>query len=118
MRYLIAVLITFFFVDKSIGQNEISWKGNVKQESENIYVINFEAKLAKGWHLYSQQEAEDPDAISPTPTEFTFNSTPETYELIGETKEPEGIEKYDNIFEMDVKSVSYTHLTLPTNREV
>ncbi len=102
MRYFLLV-VTLFYSIQTISQNEINWKGSVDKGDDETYVLKFEAVLEKGWHLYSQQEAEDPEAIAPTPTEFTFNATPDTYELLGETEEPEGIEKYDNIFEMDVK---------------
>ena len=34
---------------------------------------------------------------------FTFFPKPDSYELIGSTNEPQGIEKFDPIFEMDVK---------------
>ncbi|WP_025739692.1 protein-disulfide reductase DsbD family protein [Aquimarina pacifica] len=102
MRYFF-ILITLLYSVSVISQNEITWTGSVEKGTEEMYILKFEAVLAEGWHLYSQQEAEDPEAIAPTPTEFTFNASPETYELIGETQEPVGIEKYDNIFEMDVK---------------
>ncbi|GAA0727528.1 thioredoxin family protein [Aquimarina litoralis] len=80
----------------------IKWKSSVEQESKNIYVLQFEAKLDKGWHIYSQKEVETDD-IAPTATEFTFYNEEKKYELIGETTEPEGIQKYDKVFEMEIK---------------
>ncbi len=104
MRYYLLLLTTFLFSVTLFSQtlDPISWKANIEKETEDTYILYFKATLDKGWHLYSQKEAET-DEIAPTPTEFTFNTTPETYILVGETVEPKGIEKYDNIFEMDVK---------------
>lgn len=104
MRYLILFLTTLLFSTTIFSQtlDPVKWKANVEKQTEGTYVLYFEATLDKGWHLYSQNEAEG-DEIAPTPTEFTFNNTPQTYTLVGETNEPSGIEKYDNIFEMDVK---------------
>ncbi len=103
MRYVL-LLTTFLFSTALFSQtlDPIKWKANVEKESDDIYILYFEATLDKGWHLYSQNEA-DTDEIAPTPTEFTYNNTDQTYTLLGETFEPKGIEKYDNIFEMDVK---------------
>ncbi|MDY8138200.1 protein-disulfide reductase DsbD family protein [Aquimarina sp. 2201CG5-10] len=104
MRYFILLLTTLLFSNTLFSQafDPVKWDASVEKESEDIYVLYFKATLDKGWHLYSQNEA-DTDEIAPTPTEFTYNNTSETYELIGETFEPKGIEKFDNIFEMDVK---------------
>ncbi len=103
MRYFL-LLITLLFSSSIFSQtlDPIKWKANVEKESDDSYVLYFKATLDKGWHLYSQHEAET-DEIAPTPTEFTYNNTDDTYTLVGETIEPKGIEKYDNIFEMDVK---------------
>ncbi|WP_103071406.1 protein-disulfide reductase DsbD family protein [Aquimarina sediminis] len=105
MRYYILLLTTVLFSTSLFSQtlDPIKWKASVEKEGENEFVLYFEATLDKGWHLYSQNES-DSDEIAPMPTEFTYNNTPETYILVGETIEPKGIEKYDNIFEMNVKS--------------
>ncbi len=104
MRYFLLILTTVLFSTSLFSQtlDPVKWDAKVKKESEDVYTLYFTATLDKGWHLYSQNEA-DTDEIAPTPTEFTFNTTDATYALEGETIEPKGIEKYDNIFEMDVK---------------
>ncbi|WP_103866331.1 thioredoxin family protein [Aquimarina sp. I32.4] len=104
MRYFILLLTTILFSNSLFSQtlDPVKWKASVQNETEDVYTLSFEATLDKGWHLYSQKEAQG-DEIAPTPTEFTYNTTPETYILIGETIEPKGIEKFDNIFEMNVK---------------
>ncbi len=104
MRYFLLFITTVLFSTISLSQTlePIKWQATIEKETEDSYILKFNAKLDKGWHLYSQKEAETDD-IAPTPTEFSFNNTPETYTLVGETIEPAGIEKYDNIFEMEVK---------------
>ncbi len=104
MRNLISILALILVSLASFSQplDPIKWSSSIEKESENVYILYFKATLDSGWHLYSQNEAEG-DEIAPTPTEFTFNSTSDSYELIGETIEPKGIEKFDPIFEMDVK---------------
>ncbi len=104
MRYYLLSLLALVFTSTLFSQtlDPIKWEASIEKEAEDVFILTFEAKLDKGWHLYSQNEAET-DEIAPTPTEFSYNNTPETYELIGETIEPKGIEKYDNIFEMEVK---------------
>ncbi len=104
MRYSLLLITALLFSTSLFSQtlDPIKWQSSIEKETEDIYILSFKAKLDKGWHLYSQNEAETDD-IAPTPTEFSYNATPETYQLIGETFEPTGIEKYDNIFEMDVK---------------
>ncbi|WP_109299035.1 cytochrome c biogenesis protein CcdA [Aquimarina sp. AU474] len=105
MRYYLLSLLTLLLFTSSLFSqtlDPIKWKASIEKETEDVFILTFKAKLDKGWHLYSQNEAES-DEIAPTPTEFSYNNTPETYVLLGETIEPKGIEKYDNIFEMEVK---------------
>ncbi|MDH7444218.1 protein-disulfide reductase DsbD family protein [Aquimarina sp. 2201CG14-23] len=104
MRKTLLLLTTLLFSTTLFSQiyEPIKWKSSVQEESENVYTLYFEATLDKGWHLYSQKEVETDD-IAPTATEFTFYNEDKAYELIGETTEPEGIQKFDKVFEMDIK---------------
>ena len=78
----------------------VSWTAEVEQKNDSIYELVFKAELEPGWHLYSQEEVE---AGGPLPTEFSFNSEEGNYELVGTTREPEGIALFDPVFEMDIK---------------
>ncbi|TYP72224.1 protein-disulfide reductase DsbD family protein [Aquimarina intermedia] len=104
MRILLVLIITCFSLTGVNSQtfDPIKWTSGVVKESDTEYTLYFEATLDKGWHLYSQRAAET-DEIAPTPTEFSFTPAPEKFQLIGETVEPEGIEKFDKIFEMNIK---------------
>ena len=80
--------------------NPVTWTAAVEQKNDSIYDLIFKAELEPGWHLYSQEEVE---AGGPLPTEFSFNTEAGTYELVGETVEPDGVALFDPVFEMDIK---------------
>ncbi|CAN5228552.1 hypothetical protein BH23BAC2_BH23BAC2_07280 [soil metagenome] len=77
----------------------IEWDARLEKAGDSIYNIIFTAKLDKGWHLYSQAVDED----GPIPTTFTFHTGEGTFELIGETQEPDVPAIYDEVFGMDIK---------------
>ena len=78
----------------------VAWEATVEQQNDSVYQILFTATLEPGWHLYSQEEA---DEGGPLPTEFTFDTSSGDFELIGETKEPDGVALFDPVFGMDIK---------------
>ncbi len=100
----ILILIALLVAITTFGQefNPIQWKVAVQETATDAYTLSFEATLEKGWHLYSQQEVET-EEIAPTATEFTFYNEAKAFELIGATTEPDGIQKYDKVFEMEIK---------------
>ena len=110
MRSGLAILLFFistcvvqaqiFEQESSSIQDPITWKASVEKQNDSIYHLVFDAFLEPGWHLYSQEEVEDG---GPLPTEFSFNNSSETYELLGPTREPEGTALYDPVFQMDIK---------------
>lgn len=104
MRQFIYVVLAILFSSISIAQtlDPVKWNSEIEKLSEQEYLLKFTAKLDRGWHIYSQKEAAT-DEIAPTPTEFTFFNEDKSFEFIGETTEPAGIQKYDNVFEMEVK---------------
>ena len=104
MKQFVIILVTFLTCLNGVGQvfNPIEWTQDIEKLSNDTYLLKFEAKLEKGWHLYSQEEAET-DEIAPTATEFTYYNEDGSFELIGNTTEPDGIQKFDKVFEMDIK---------------
>lgn len=81
-------------------ENPIEWEASIEKDSDSIYSLVFRAVLEEGWHLYSQKEASID--IAPIPTEFSYNASPETYELVGPTEEPDVEAVYDPVFEADI----------------
>ncbi len=104
---MIKFLLLFAFLLTSVTTvfaqdylDPVRWELSVEKESDAHYNIMIKAFIDKGWHLYSQVEAEVD--LGPLPTEFTFNNTPETYELIGKTEEPLVKPIHDPIFDADI----------------
>lgn len=89
----------FFNQDNSQILDPIDWEASVEKQNDSVYHLLFTAEIEPGWHLYSQEET---PSGGPLQTEFTFFPS-DSYELIGETKEPEGISGFDPVFRMDVK---------------
>ncbi|CAM4027692.1 protein-disulfide reductase DsbD family protein [Gillisia limnaea] len=96
---LFSVQAQVFSTPNSQIADPITWDAKLEQKNDSIYNLIFTARLEKGWHLYSQEVDED----GPIPTTFTFNSSANTYELIGNTKEPDVPAIYDEVFGMDIK---------------
>ena len=92
-----AVLIFLLFCFPIIvsAQSKVVWDVTYNAKSESV---EFNAKIEKGWHMYSQNLNKD---LGPVPTEFSFNDQKEI-KLVGKTQEPEPIKKYDANFEGDV----------------
>ena len=80
-------------------EEPITWDSHLEQENDSIYKISFTAKLEKGWHLYAQDIGDE----GPIATRFTFNSSGTSYELVGETSEPNVPTVFDDVFEMEIK---------------
>lgn len=79
-----------------------TWEVQINELQNDEYEIVFTATIDEGWHLYSQEVAED----GPVPTEFVFNNVAGNFELLGKMSEPEVDPVFDKIFEVDVKYFS------------
>ncbi|MCF4101315.1 thioredoxin family protein [Gillisia sp. M10.2A] len=111
MKYLLTLVIFFTALFTSQAQvfshedkepeisDPVKWDAKLEKQNDSIYKIIFTATIEKGWHMYSQEVGED----GPIPTTFTYTSSPETYELIQETKEPNIEAVFDDVFGMDIK---------------
>jgi thiol:disulfide interchange protein len=77
----------------------ITWDSHLEQENDSIYKLSFTANLDKGWHLYAQDIGDE----GPIATSFTFKNSGTTYELIGETSEPNVPTVFDEVFDMEIK---------------
>ncbi len=78
----------------------VKWTYDVSNNGNNAYELIFKAKIDPGFHLYSLNIPEN----GPLPTVFTFQPS-DNFKLDGDVFETsEGIVKFDDIFEMDIKS--------------
>ena len=96
---LFSVQAQVFSSPNSQIADPITWDAKLEQKNDSIYNLIFTASLEEGWHLYSQEVDED----GPIPTTFTFNTSANTYVLIGKTQEPDVPAFYDEVFGMDIK---------------
>lgn len=100
LLFIISSLVFFSF-----SQEKVQWSYSYDNEKEELII---DAKIAEGWHLYSQGIDE---GIGPVPTSFTFNENP-AIKLIGNTIEPASISEYDENFEGELnffkENVSFT----------
>lgn len=63
-------LCAFGSLFAQFGDNPVIWDVEIVTEEDNVYEIRFEASIAEGWYIYSQDN--DPNA-GPIPTTIEFN---------------------------------------------
>ena len=110
MRKIIPLFFLFFSFMAVTAQNfgqppsgildPIEWEATVEKQDDSLYHLIFTATMEPGWHLYSQEEVEEG---GPIPTEFTYEFPEGSYELVGNTQEPDGTALFDPVFQMDIK---------------
>lgn len=89
--------------------NPVSWRFTADKISEDVFDLNFTARLNKGWYIYSQQLEDD----GPIPTSINIGFQ-ESFTLIGTPKETGSNkqEGYDQLFDIQVikyaKKVTFT----------
>ena len=99
----------FVFLAFSLGifsqiEDPLKWSTSVEKVSDTEFILVSKAVIEEGWHLYSQNVPED----GPIATTFTFETTKETFSLLGKTTEEEGITINDPVFEMKIKFFEIT----------
>ena len=78
----------------------VKWSVEAKKISDSEYDLIFNAKIDKGWYIYSQfLEGDD----GPIPTSFLFTEA-DHFKLDGKVEEsgPNRVKEYDDVFEMDL----------------
>jgi len=102
MKNKILYLVFFLFAVQTFAQlDPVRWEASVNNMDGDTYELVFKAAIDQGWHIYSQNKPEADDG--PIPTAFSFEQTTSSFELLGNVVEPEGVEKFDKTFEMDIK---------------
>ncbi len=99
--YRILLISLFAFINFSVSAqilNPVKWTTSSEKLSNDEYALIFNAKIDKGWTVYSQFIEEG----GPVPTSFTFEEGGH-YSLIGKAEESDNAKtKEDEIFEMTV----------------
>ena len=99
--YCVRVFLLFFvFLSFTLqGQEPVSWSNSIEKISENKYKIIFDAKIEKGWYLYSTKKIKD----GPIPTSFnyTIDSSKIIFKDVIPRRTPN--EEYDKFFEIDLE---------------
>lgn len=107
MRSLLLFFVIFFSFSGE-AQELISWEFSYDKKAE---VFTAKAKLAEGWHLYSQYG--DPEA-GPVPTSFAFTEHP-AYKRSGKMSEPAPKQQFDPNFG---GNVSYFEKSVEFNQKL
>lgn len=94
-------LIFILFVGLSSWVNAqvhepVKWETSTEKIKEGEYKLIATANIESGWHLYSQHVSG-----GPIPTSFLFED--DGIELVGEMSEEKGIEKFDRMFNTQIK---------------
>lgn len=100
-RALIALLMLLGGGTSAVGQiinDAIRWSHQLENQGADMYTLVFTAKLKPNWHLYGTQIPPN----GPQPTALLMDELAGA-ELIGElTPMRKAIDKYDDIFEMNI----------------
>lgn len=99
MKKILLILLCFTAYSgwaQALG-NMVSWTVNSKKISPDKFELIFTAKIAPGWHLYSQIETPD----GPLPTYFEYNKS-KAFKLVGKTIEPTPHEVKEPMFDNQV----------------
>ena len=91
------ILMLCFFVQGQTADNPIEIKTSAEKVSETQYDIIFEAKLYKGWYLYSQYNPED----ASLPLEISIPDNEVGFKLVGKADEKDTFKKYSDIWEKE-----------------
>lgn len=99
-QFLLLTLAVFYSLTASSQIFEpVTWQTSVEKISDTEYDLVSKARIDSGWHMYSQVVPEDD---GPLPTVFTYE-TSDDYKLIDTTREDEGEEVYDPVFQKKIK---------------
>ena len=93
-------IATFLLAITSFAQtaeDPITIETSVKKISNTEYDVIFNAKLYKGWYLYSQHNPED----ASLPLEITIKEGESGYKLVGKADEKDTFKKYSDIWEKE-----------------
>lgn len=91
------IFLTAFFTKAQTESDPIKIDASINKISETEYDVIFNAKLYKGWYLYSQYNPED----ASLPLEVSIPEGATGYKLIGNPKEEDTFKKYSDVWEVE-----------------
>jgi len=97
----ISLLLALFSTNAQNFLDPVKWDVSVEKVNGERYLILMKASIDDGWHLYSQKQFGE-EFEGPIATEFSYNSSEETYTLFADTQEPDAKPLYDPVFELNV----------------
>jgi thiol:disulfide interchange protein DsbD len=103
MKKLTLVFLAFFIAFSAFSQiiEPIKWTFDSKQNGKDVELI-FEASIDENWHLYDTYLPEG----GPIATQIVFEDST-LFNFVGELqKDPQPVEKFDNIFQLNLRFFS------------
>jgi thiol:disulfide interchange protein DsbD len=103
MKKLTLVFLAFFIAFSAFSQiiEPIKWTFDSQQNGKDVELI-FEASIDENWHLYDTYLPEG----GPIATQIVFEDST-LFNFVGELqKDPQPVEKYDNIFQLNLRFFS------------
>ncbi len=99
MKHILVIILFISAFAQAQIHNPVKWETSVEKVSDSEFDLVVTASIDDRWHLYSQNVPED----GPIPTSFSFKNIKDKFQLVGKTKEGEGHEEFDDVFEMKIK---------------
>lgn len=103
MKRLTLIVLSVFIAFSAFSQiiEPIKWTFNSEQNGKEVALI-FEASIDENWHLYDTYLPEG----GPIATQIVFEDST-LFEFVGELqKDPQPVEKFDNIFQLNLRFFS------------
>jgi thiol:disulfide interchange protein len=103
MKKLTLIFLTYFIAFSAFSQiiEPIKWTFDSKQNGKDVELI-FEASIDENWHLYDTYLPEG----GPIATQIVFEDST-LFDFVGELeKDPQPVEKFDNIFQLNLRFFS------------
>jgi thiol:disulfide interchange protein DsbD len=91
------IFLTAFFTKAQTESDPIKIDASINKISDTKYDIVFNAKLYKGWYLYSQYNPEN----ASLPLEISIPENAIGYQLVGNPKEEDTFKKYSDVWEVE-----------------
>lgn len=103
IRLLLIISVLILSTITTIAQilQPVKWDFELVKSGENEVIFKAIARIDANWHVYALDIPEG----GPIPTSIRFAESAD-YELVGDMKTPEAIEKYDSAFEMMMRYYS------------